>query len=188
MNRLHTLRTIAEELGRDKRTVQLWYSAEKEVRGEFGEILSGTRCFSDEERSWLISHYRETVPKTASVTVETGNHQIVLSNPELPAAYSLEGLRKSEAITIEDPLAVAQQFLQVADQLTQAMQADIEQREERLQKTRRAKDAIASKAAELKIEQRLYSERARQIDTTQSLETQSLQDALGLIQALGKSA
>ncbi len=123
---------------------------------------------------------------TTTVTVETGNHQLVLTTPHLPQTYSLEGLRADTAIQFEDPLALAAQFLEAADLVTNAMQADLQQREAQLNQTRQAKDAIAKKATELHLEQRLYQERAHYIDTTQTRETASLQETLRTLQALGK--
>ncbi len=67
------------------------------------------------------------------------------------------------------------------------MDADIEQREQKLAATRQAKDTIAAKAQELKLEQRFYKERTHFIDTAQTHETQSLQTALSALQGLGKS-
>ncbi|MBW4472594.1 MAG: hypothetical protein KME45_19810 [Stenomitos rutilans HA7619-LM2] len=120
------------------------------------------------------------------VTVEVGNHQIVLSQPELPQTYSLESLRQSEVIAFDDPLAIAAQFLQTADALTAEMQRDIRVREQKLQQTQQAKTAIAEKATEFKLEARLYRERTEMLATAQSQETQSLQQSLTTLQNLGK--
>jgi len=122
----------------------------------------------------------------ATVTVEVGNHQLVLSAPELPQTYSLETLRADEALQFEDPLAIAAQFLVIADQVQTAMESDINQREQKLAATRQAKETIAAKAQDLKLEQRLYKERTHFIDTAQTHETQSLQTALSTLQGLGK--
>lgn len=122
-----------------------------------------------------------------AIEVETGNHKIVVPAPVLPQSYTLAGLREIESIEIEDPLSLANQFLQAADLVQNAMQKDIEQREQKLQQTRRAKNAVAAKAQELKLEQRLYRERANQVSTAQTEETQALQTALDVLQGLGKS-
>lgn len=121
-----------------------------------------------------------------NVRVEVGNHQLVLAAPKLPQTYSLETLRADEALQFEDPLAIAAQFLVIADQVQAAMEADIDQREQKLVETRQAKDTIAAKAQELKLEQRFYKERTHFIDTAQTHETQSLQTALSALQGLGK--
>ncbi len=123
---------------------------------------------------------------TATATVEVGNHQIVLATPQLPQTYSLESLRTSEAISMDDPLAVAQQFLEVANNLTTAMKGDIAQREQRLNETRKAKDAIAGKAAELRLESRLYQLQTSVLDQSVTAETTALQEALAQLQTLGK--
>lgn len=122
------------------------------------------------------------------IAVDPGNHQIVLATPDLPQEYSLETLRTTESITLEDPLAIAQQFIQIADLLVDAMDSDIQQRETKLKQTQKAKETIATKAGELKLEQRLYRERTRQLDTALTDETASLQDALKTLQTLGKSS
>ena len=125
-------------------------------------------------------------PVKTAVTVDSPIGNIVLANPTLPSTYSLQSLRTSEAITIADPLAAAQEFLQVAEGLTVAMQQDIATREEELRRTRQAKAAVVAKAQELKLEARLYQETARQVDLALSSETQDLQQTLGQLQALGK--
>jgi hypothetical protein len=191
MERVHSLTSIATALNRSRRTVQDWYTrAKSEADREIGELIDGTRYFSDDERVLLVKYAGTdrpiAKPATPSVTVESGNHQIVLNTPQLPQTYTLESLRKSEAVIIEDPLAVATRFMQVADQLVGAMQSDIQQREQRLNQTKQAKDAIATKTAELKLESRLYQERTQIIDSVQSQETQALQSALSLLQQMGK--
>jgi hypothetical protein len=193
MSRVHTLSSIAFELNREKRTVQTWYQkAKAELGEEIGEIINGIRHFSDSERSILVSYAGADrpakAPATPTVEVERGNHQIVLATPDLPQAYSLEGLRVTESVGFEDPLAIAQQFLQVADQIQTAMETDIQQREQRLNQTQQAKHQIATKAQELRLDQRFYQERTRNLDTALSAETQELQTAFADLQKLGKSS
>ncbi|WP_088889821.1 hypothetical protein [Leptolyngbya ohadii] len=127
-------------------------------------------------------------PLSIAIEVDAGNHKIVLPPPALPQTYTLEGLRHVESVEIEDPLALAEQFLEAADLLQDAMQRDIEQREQKLQQTRQAKNAVVAKAQELKLEQRFYRERANQVGSAQTEETQALQDALSTLQGLGKPA
>lgn len=126
------------------------------------------------------------VPVNHTVDVEIGNHSSALALPELPQTYSLEVLRTSEAIGFEDPLAIAAQFLQAADGLTTAMQSDIQQREQRLQQTKQAKDVITAKAQHLQLESRLYQLQTSQLDSTLTTETQALQTALTRLQGMGK--
>lgn len=146
---------------------------------------------TDEDCKTLLHEFgkasKDSIPVASFTHVDVGNHQIVLATPDLPQEYSLEGLRTTESVTLEDPLAIAQQFIQIADRLMDAMDSDIQQRETKLKQTQKAKETIATKAGELKLEQRLYRERTRQLDTTLTDETASLQDALKTLQALGKS-
>ena len=121
-----------------------------------------------------------------SVEVQTGNHQMILPTPEMPAGYSLEKLRTGEASFIKDPLEVATKFLRVADSLKKAMHSDIEARQQRLDQTKQAKEQIEKKASELSLESRLYQMQTSQLDKSVSEETSALQDALVLLQALGK--
>jgi hypothetical protein len=125
---------------------------------------------------------------TSAVTVEVGNHQIVLDNPLLPQCFTLDSLRADESIQLHNPAALATQFIEAADLVTTAMQQDIERREAKLGQTRKAKDAIAKKAAELHLEQRLYQQQTHMIDTAQTTETETLQQALAALQSLGKSS
>ena len=122
-------------------------------------------------------------PTTAAAPgVAVGNHQIVLAPPQLPAQYSLEVLRTGEAVSFEDPLAVAASFLETADLLEGAMTADIANRQLRLEATQKAKDAIAQKRQKLELEARLYQLQTKTLDGALSAETAALQAELGKLQ------
>lgn len=122
----------------------------------------------------------------ATATVEVGNHQMVLAAPQLPQAYSLESLRACEAVFIDDPLEVAKRFLEKATEVTTAMKGDIAQREQRLDDTRKAKDAIDAKANELRLEARLYEMQTAALDKNITTQTANLQESLSQLQSLGK--
>jgi len=193
MERRHTLRSIAAATERDKRTVQSWFrKASDACQDEVGALIDGVRYFDDDERDRLLAYMGEktgavaVAPSTPTVTVEIGNHQVVLAQPMMPQTYSLESLRRSEVVAFDDPLAIAAQFLETADVLTAEMQRDIRVREQKLQQTQQAKAAIAEKATEFKLEARLYRERTAMLATAQSQETQSLQQSLTTLQNLGK--
>jgi hypothetical protein len=129
----------------------------------------------------------EPTVETPEITVEVGNHQIVMGNPQLPQTFSLDSLRSDESIQLEDPLTLANQFFEAADMVTSAMQQDIQRREAKLNQTRQAKEKIAKKAAELHLEKRLYQQQTHMIDTAQTSETDALQQSLAALQDLGKS-
>jgi hypothetical protein len=127
-------------------------------------------------------------PHSHSVEVDCGNHQLIRQSPNLLQGYTLQNLRRDQSIQFEDPLGIAQQFLAVAEQIQTSMQSDLEQREDKLNQTRKAREVIANKAQELKLETRLYQERTHQVDTAQTQETEALQEALHILNRLGKSA
>ncbi len=193
--RPHTMRSIALETNRDKRTVARWLDrASADCADEIGAVIDGCRYFSDDEKAMLLAHMGDkpkaiepaNEPEQSVVSVEVGNHQIVLAQPEMPQTYSLESLRQSDVVAFDDPLAIAAQFLETADVLTAEMQRDIRLREQKLQQTQQAKAAIAEKATEFKLEARLYRERTEMLATAQSQETQGLQQSLTTLQSLGK--
>jgi len=129
----------------------------------------------------------EPEPEPAPLTIVEGNHSTAIETPTYEGlTVDLAQFRDSEALVIDDPLAVAAQFLQVADQVQNALQADLQARQARLNQTRQAQDAIAAKAQELQLEQRLYKLQAAQVDQAQTLETQALAANLAALQALGK--
>ena len=194
---MHTFQSIATQAGCSKRTVQTWWEKAKTDHGELGTIAGEgqPRVFTDHEVALLVA-YRSNRPKAPTekaqrvdVTVETGNHAQALAMPEMTGStFSLERFRTDDitALTFENPDAIADEFLAVADVLIQGMDADIQTREKRLQQTRAAKGKVAAKAQELKVEQRLYQYRTRDLDTAQTSETRILQDSIVALQNLAK--
>jgi hypothetical protein len=165
------------------------YRRAQELQIDTSEGLTPDACVQLLHEFAVVLEPPEVEPvavEKPAVTVEIGNHVLVLSQPELPQTYSLESLRQSEVIAFDDPLAIAAQFLETADVLTAEMQRDIRVREQKLQQTQQAKAAIAEKANEFKLEARLYRERTAMLATAQSQETQGLQQSLTTLQNLGK--
>lgn len=190
----HTYSSIAADVGVNKRTVQDWWDKHrKRTEQELGQIdeAGGARLFTDNEREILLG-YMSDRPKKAeqsiqpAVIVESGNHQVNLGAPGLPQVFTLEPLRQSEVVQFEDPLAIAHQFMQAADLVIAGMSQDVQARQQRLNETVEAKDAIAAKKQQLELEARLYQLQTGQIDAQTSRETQRLSDALQALQCLGK--
>lgn len=121
-----------------------------------------------------------------TVTVEVGNHHMVVASPQLPQTYSLEVLRNSEALAFDDPLSMAAQYLTAGDGLISAMGADIQARQDRLNQAKQAKEAIAAKKQQLELEARLYQLQTQQLDGALSSETAELQKQLAALQQMGK--
>jgi len=135
-----------------------------------------------------IATATEQAATPVQTTVETGNHYMVLSPPQLPQTYSLGGLRSSEAVGFEDPLAIAARFLQDADAVQLAMQSDIVLRQQRLAATQQAKNAIAAKTQQLQLEARIYQMESQGLDTALTNETQQLSEHLQQLNSMGKPA
>jgi uncharacterized protein YktA (UPF0223 family) len=125
------------------------------------------------------------LPTPPNVSVET-KAAIVIATPELPQTYTLETFQSADAIEIDDPLALANQIVQAVDQVQAAMQQDIERKERKLFETRKAKEIVSAKVQELKLDQRFYQEKATQLSTAQTQDTQTLQELATLLQRLGK--
>ncbi|MEM9005750.1 MAG: hypothetical protein AAGE59_19775 [Cyanobacteria bacterium P01_F01_bin.86] len=193
---MQTLNEIASSLGVSLQTV---YNRKADVEKRLGRKIEGTqhptdkrKIIYDEEAVALITGQPilpvDTV-QAVEVTVETGNHCTTLAQPNIQGTeFSLERFRSDEvqALVFKDPDAVADQFLAAADQLVAGMEADIQAREQRLKKTRVAQGRVVAKAQELKLEKRLYRDRARDLDTAQTSETEALQGAIQSLQNLGK--
>jgi hypothetical protein len=88
LERIHTLKSIADAMQRDKRTAQNWLDkAEAETGGEVGEIINGTRMFSDEEKALLLKFAKPVSEVKQRVAVGEAKHGIVptsANNPYLP--------------------------------------------------------------------------------------------------------
>lgn len=194
---MQTLTDLAKSHGVSTQTVYNWVDRYEGHHGKSSFTQQGRKHPSDQRKvlyaddaiADLLQFNGITPPAIKPVVeVEVGNHCTSLAAPTVQGTFSLEQFRESEALVFDDPLLVANQFLSVADQLIEAMDADAAQREHRLQLTRQARTQVSTKAQELQLESRLYRERTRTVDTAQTVETDALQQALTTLQGLGKSA
>jgi hypothetical protein len=149
-----TLNEIAADLGVSLQTI---YNRKTEAEQRLGRKIEGQPHPTDKRKIVYDAASIELItgqpipPAAAAVevTVETGNHCNELALPEFGGLqFSLESFRSDdvEALIFENPEALANQFLAVADQLVNGMEVDIQQREQRLQATRKAQGKIAEKA------------------------------------------
>ena len=154
---------------------------------------------SDDDQQVLLREFGKAVeaevptastePAAGGLSIHTGNHCTALDVPDFDGlTVDLGQFRDSEALVIEDPLAVADQFLATADMILAGLDSDIAAREQRLKATKQAQCQIATKADELKLEQRLYRLQTSQLDGAQTDETKALADALAQLQSMGKPA
>jgi hypothetical protein len=183
----HTIATIVQDSGATDRTVRTWLEkAVKAQSGEVGEIVNGTRVFSNEERDLLLSFAK---PRTSTGKPEPeileGNHRAIIEAPIVPHKYDLTHLRDSAAtVRIDDPGSIATQALAMMDGLIGAMDADIVVQDQRIQETVSAREAIAEKTEELRDARLRYQIRSEIRTAQQNRETAGLQEQVGKLQKL----
>ena len=119
-------------------------------------------------------------------TIEAGNHAMVLAAPTLPTAFSLESLRSTEVVQFEDPIAVAQQAIALADQMQAAMAADLALRQANLEAIKQAKNEADRRIDALRLDQLKYQIQADLLNNATTEQTRDLQQSLGHFNSLGK--
>ena len=197
IQRLHTLTSIAAEAKTTKRTVQRWLVK----AGEIGELQGDTRMFSDAERDVLLSYQskRQATDKTpgepatqavtpVAITVVEGNHRNTLEAPQFPTEFNLGSLR-SELAAVDahdDPLALAEQFIDGADSLMDAMAEDEKAMAQKIAQTRQARQAVGRKVDQLKRRNDIYALRTELLADRQNVETAALNDDFEVLQSMGK--
>ena len=127
------------------------------------------------------------VPPT-SITVIEGNHRNTLTAPQFPTEFNLGSLR-SELATVEshdDPLALAEQFINGADSLMNAMSQDEKAMAQKIAQTRQARQAVGRKVDQLKRRNDIYSLRTELLADRQNVETSALNEDFSVLQSMGK--
>ena len=132
----------------------------------------------------------ESVPLTTTPTeiqVFTGNHRNTLAVPQFPTEFNLGSLR-SELATVdahEDPLALAEQFINGADSLMTAMAEDEKAMAQKIAQTRQARQAVGRKVDQLKRRNDIYSLRTELLADRQNVETAALNEDFSVLQSMG---
>ena len=194
--RSHTLASIAQEASTTKRTVQRWLSKHGT---ELGEMKGDTRYFSDAERDTLLSYQSKRPAKTQQPTpVETvapttieivqGNHQQTLAPIDLSGPRDLGLLRSpyTEIQSFEDPLAMAQELLNQNSAIIGAMSADLQQRQEQINRTTQALELVEQSNHNLRQQTLAYQIESRVQAATLNQATTQLQQKVAIQQQLGK--
>lgn len=195
-DRQHTLTSIAEDAQTTKRTVQRWLAK----AGDIGELQGDTRYFSDAERDTLLSYQskrqanantpNEPVTQSVtpvSITVVEGNHRNTLEPPQFPTEFDLGSMR-SELATVDahdDPLALAEQFINGADSLIDAMEQDEKAMAQKIAQTRQARQAVGRKVDQLKRRNDIYALRTELLADRQNVETSALNEDFSVLQSMG---
>lgn len=195
----HTLRTIADEMARDKRTTQLWYQRAKNEHGELGELVDGTRYFSDSEREILISYAGEkpqskqeairpeVMPEnffqtSALAPVET--REIVLPegfDPSVMVKF-FDGVT-GQATDTGSLLAIADMALNAVEG---AMDNKLQEQRQKLTQAQKDAEALKTKLAETKTNLKVKALESRILAEQQTAATQSAEDIFAQLMAMGK--
>lgn len=196
--RPHTLASIAEAHGVNKRSAQNWLRQAKEAEGgEIGELMGKTRYFSDDERDILLGYAGEPRDKAETVsttgfttpvqpTVIQGNHRSALTSPSVPQSVDLGQFRgDSQVQAYENPLEMIQVGMQLIDSVNGAMQQDLQNRISLYQQTEAATAELKRKAEELQQQQTRYQIESDLLGILQNQKTTELSDLMGKVQALG---
>jgi hypothetical protein len=190
-----SLHAFCRDNGLAKTTVRRWLNENNFSTSEGlspDAIASATAQFcpqSEPEPPAAPEPPTEPAAPAAEMTIHSGNPCTTIDLPNYQGlTVDLGQFRDSSALVIDDPLAVAAQFLKTADLIQGALAGDIAAREQRLQATKQAQQAVAAKAQELSLEQRLYRLQTAQLDSATTGETTALADALAALQSLGKPA
>lgn len=188
MNRVHTLRSIANDLSREKRTAQAWYTQAKAEHGELGELIDGTRCFNDAERNILLSYAGVDRSAPTKVAIEVGNHVSSKMVHVGASAASLEQFRTSRT---RNQLANRVDFLKQVtgflDQLEEGMNAAEEEAEQELQEIRAVKRQTVKRIDRFRRRADEYRLKTDILASIQNAEIDEIEDLAAEINSLGKS-
>ena len=123
----------------------------------------------------------------AEIQVFTGNHRNTLAVPQFPTEFNLGSMR-SELATVDahdDPLALAEQFINGADSLMNAMAEDEKAMAQKIAQTRQARQAVGRKVDQLKRRNDIYSLRTELLADRQNVETAALNEDFSVLQSMG---
>ncbi len=189
MNRPHTLRTIAEAMGREKRTAQYWYQQAKEQHGELGELIDGTRHFSDEERALLVQFAGDRPAATPPVTIDQGNHARSVTVQIGSQETSLEQFRTTRTRQhLANPREFMTNLVSFLDQIEEGMESAEKQQEEELHQLKTLKRQSQKRVEQFRRRADEYRIKTDILTTIQNTELEELADMAEEINAMGKPA
>ncbi|MBD2153165.1 hypothetical protein [Leptolyngbya sp. FACHB-16] len=200
--RPHTLRTIADEMGRDKRTVQSWYQKAKDAHGELGEIVEGVRRFSDADRAILVTYAgdkpapRQSEPPAVRPQVmpenffQTSELAPVQSHEiQLPQGFDPTAMVKFfDGVVGQDTdtgslLAIADMAINAAKTV---MDQKVEAQRERLTKAQQDAAKLDAKIAEAKTDLKVKALESRILADQQTAATKTAEEKFAELMSLGK--
>lgn len=197
--RNHTLSSIAEGMGREKRTAQAWYTRAKSEHGELGEIIEGTRYFSDDEREILISYAgadrpqstkKEPAPAVPENFIQCSTlAPVQVVETDLPEGFDPTAMVKffdgvaGQGTNTTKLLAVAKQVLTAVETV---MDGKIEQQRQALSQAESDGAELAELITETKGNLKLKALESRLLAERQTAATSQTQKAFDELMKLGK--
>ena len=126
----------------------------------------------------------------ASIDIYQGNHQNTLAAPDLSGSRDLGQLRspRQAVNSYADPLALAQMVVSQNAQIVGAMSADLEQRQQQLDRTNEALSLVEQSNQNLITQAQSYQIEAAVQGAMLNQQTQALQQKVQQQQSLGKPA
>lgn len=139
------------------------------------------------EQEGLLSSDVSVTP--SEIQVFTGNHRNTLAAPQFPTEFNLGSMRSELAIVDahDDPLALAEQFINGADSLMNAMAEDEKAMAQKIAQTRQARKAVGRKVDQLKRRNDIYSLRTELLADRQNVETAALNEDFSVLQSMGNA-
>jgi hypothetical protein len=203
-----TFKIIATQQAVSDRTVRRWYDAAKAEKGDFGTLTGNTRTFSPEEAEVILSYAPSThVAKriTPIVTIELCDSDIVTPNRDIdtdtvtltmtpapivsvPTVFDFSRLRGG---LVQGPIVDSSQTqtaLAVMDQLSAAMDLDIQRQQTELQQSQQLAQQVKAKAQQLQQQQTIYQLRSELNTALQSQQQAEVSAALGKLDSYAQSS
>jgi hypothetical protein len=203
-----TFKLIAAQQEVSDRTVRRWYDAAKAEKGDFGTLTGNNRTFTPEQAETILSYAPAThVAKriTPTVTIELCDSDTVTSDRDIdsdtvtltvtsppavmvPTAFDFSRLRGG---LVQAPIVDASQAAQalaVMDQLSAAMDLDIQRQQAELQQSQQLAQQVKTKAAQLQQSQTIYQLRSELNTALQGQQQAEMGEALGKLEAYTQSS
>ncbi len=197
--RNHTLSSIAEGMGREKRTAQAWYTRAKSEHGELGQIVDGCRYFSDHERAILVGYAGADRPQStkkdaAAAVPENFIQPSALVPVQVVETDLPEGFDPSAMVRFFDGVAGqgtdTTKLLTVAKQVLTAvstvMDSKIEQQRQKLNQAEQDGAELTELIAETKTSLQIKALESRILAERQTAVTTQSQKAFNELMAMGK--
>lgn len=136
---MKTFNQIAKAHGVTKRAVQGWWSKAKAEHGELGEIVSGARCFTDDEAATLTSYSSNRAAPQMYIEDEALPDEVevvAVDRIDFDMGSAIAHLDGSAGLAYEDSSQVVDVIEALCSQVAGGLAAKVRRQEEQLQADR----------------------------------------------------